>query len=227
MTYCSQEHTLEAITPNHLINPGRSAPSVIINREHAEYAWELDDEEYRLALLNILECRDTLLGKFIQLWHQQYLLSLCEQYHHKIGDQYPQPSLFLKVGSTVLLQTLSKSKPFWIHVKIKELLAGADNQIRSFWITKPDGSESVASIQHLYPLELEVSQEPETSPDSDNLAHDSNGTLVAMAQTEDFLESLPSTSSTDIEGHDLHISGSLQSLRDGEADNVPVSEESI
>ena len=228
LTYCSQEHTLEAITPNHLINPGRSAPSVIINKEHAEYAWELDDEEYRLALLNTLECRDTLLGKFIQLWHQQYLLGLREQYHHKIGDQSPQPSPFLKVGSIVLLQTPSKSKPFWILVKIKELLPGADNQIRSVRITKPDGSESVASIQHLYPLELEVSQEHETLPDSDNLAHDSNGTPVAMGQPEDLLGNLPSSSSTsDFEEHSLPIPGSSQSLRDGEVDNVPVTEKSV
>ena len=79
LTYCSQEHTIDAITPNHLVNPGRSAPSAIINKEHAEYAWELDEVEYRLVLLHTLECRYTLLAKFVQHWHQQYLLSLREQ----------------------------------------------------------------------------------------------------------------------------------------------------
>ena len=60
LTYCSREHTADAVTLNLLVYPGRSAPSVIINKEHAEYAWELDEEEHRLALLHTLECRDTL-----------------------------------------------------------------------------------------------------------------------------------------------------------------------
>ena len=51
---CFQDSTLEAITLNRLINPGRSAPSVIINKEHTEYAWKLDDEEYRLTLLSTI-----------------------------------------------------------------------------------------------------------------------------------------------------------------------------
>ena len=67
------------MTLNHLVNLGRTAPSVIINKEHDEYAWELDEEEYRLALLHTLECRDTVLAKFLQSWYQQYLLNLREK----------------------------------------------------------------------------------------------------------------------------------------------------
>ena len=158
LTYCSQEHTVDAKTPNHLVNPERSAPSVIINKEHAEYAWELDEKEYRLALLHTLECRDTLLAKFVQNWHQQYLLSLREQYN--TNYQNPSPHLsHLKVDSIVLLQSPLKSKPFWQLVHIVELLPRPEGEIRSVRIRKPDRATAVASILDLYPLlELEVSQ---------------------------------------------------------------------
>ena len=39
----SREHSVDAITPNHLVNPGLSAPSITIKKKYAEYAWELDD----------------------------------------------------------------------------------------------------------------------------------------------------------------------------------------
>ena len=74
---------MDAVTPKYLVNPGRNTPSMIINKEHAEYARELDEEEYRLALLHTLEFRVTLLAKCVQNWHQQYLLSLREQWNNK------------------------------------------------------------------------------------------------------------------------------------------------
>ena len=187
--YCSQEHTIDAITPNHLVNPGRSAPSVIINKEHAEYAWELDEEEYRLALLHTLECRDTLLAKFVQHWHQQYLLGLREQYNIKYQDQSPHLSPYLKFDSIVLLQSPLKSKSFWKLFRISELLPGPDGEIRSVRICKPDGTSAVASILHLYPLELEVSQAEGEGDDA--LPNEPAATLPAVP----VLESSPETES--------------------------------
>ena len=70
---------------------------MIINKEHAEYAWKLDEEEYRLSLLYTLEYCDTLLAKFVQHWYQQYLLSIREQYNIKYHKSVPSPFSLFKI----------------------------------------------------------------------------------------------------------------------------------
>ena len=77
-----------------------------------------------------------------------------------------------------MLQTPSKAKPFWVLVKIKQLLPGADKQVRSTRITKPDGSEAVASIWHMLPSELEVSQDNTPVDNSENLVQPDNQQLA-------------------------------------------------
>ena len=44
-----------------------------MNKEHTEIAWELDDEEYRLALLNTLEPWDTLSGTSLFIYIVSYI----------------------------------------------------------------------------------------------------------------------------------------------------------
>jgi len=82
------------------------------------------------------------------------MLSLCE-----IGrDLYQGPwEDKIKDGDVVLIQAPNKPRPMWQLGRVIELLPGKDKVTRCARIMRPDRTDGVYSINHLYPMELSVS----------------------------------------------------------------------
>jgi hypothetical protein len=64
----------------------------------------------------------------------------------------------IKAEDVVLVKLPDKPRPFWLLGKVLELIVGHDSIVRSARIKRADGREVFHSINHLYPLELNVLQ---------------------------------------------------------------------
>jgi hypothetical protein len=67
----------------------------------------------------------------------------------------------IKAGDVVLVKLPDKHRPFWLLGKVLELIVGFVSTVTC--IKRDDGREVFHSIEHLYPLELNVLQ-PGDSP---------------------------------------------------------------
>ena len=163
LSYINTDDNLNVITPNHLVSPGVNFPSVVLSDQSQEHLWDCDNEEdYRASLVASLETRDKVFSKFQNLWFQQYLLALRENHKQSFDHKNYEQSPFLKRGSVVLHKHPTKAKPYWSLAIIIDLIESPDDRkIRTVRIRRSDGSEVVASIVNLYPLELNANFEQE------------------------------------------------------------------
>ena len=54
----------------------------------------------------------------------------------------------------------AKSRPFWLLVRVLELIMGDENNVRSVKVKSGYGSVEIHSIKLLYPLELSLTHAP-------------------------------------------------------------------
>ena len=158
LTYRTKEGELDILTPNHLIQPGKAFPSLVLSEEASEMIWDVETEEFREDLLSSLEARDALQARFLKIWKTDYLLSLREA--HKNSQVSPNVHPYLKVGSIVLLKNPFKARVFWTMARITEIIPSHDGQIRVVRIQRSDGTSTKAAVCNLYPLELEAISVP-------------------------------------------------------------------
>ncbi len=154
LTYRCAEDSLEGITPNCFINANSRNERVVIKSEDKN-VWDKDIPS-RKDLINSLSIRDKMSGHFRELWTEEYLLALREQFKdlHEVNWHNK-----IKINDVVLIQLPNKSRPFWLLGRVVELIAGYDNKIRSAKIKRADGQVQIHSLKHLYPLELSTTHD--------------------------------------------------------------------
>ena len=87
----------------------------------------------RSGVIKSIEACDAMLTKFRELWYQDYLLSLREQWRdlHEINFQSK-----IGVDDVVLVKNPAKTRPFWLMRRVLELIMGNGNKGRSVKIKK-------------------------------------------------------------------------------------------
>ena len=157
LTYLNED-SLDVITPNAFLkfNTGRSL-----------LMGDLEEDDFpstgRKELVDSLLKRESMLDKFKSMWYEEYLLSLREKSKDVYQNDWTDR---ISVGEVVLIRSPIKPRAQWQMARVTELLTGTDGKTRSAKVMRPDHSEGVYSICHLYPLELSI--EPSLSKSSDD-----------------------------------------------------------
>ena len=127
------------------------------------------------------------LDLFWKVWRGEYLLSLRENLpiHHKNSERLI--SRVPKIDDVVLIKDDNIPRCCWRLGRIKKLIPGHDDQIRSADILLPNGGVITRAICHLYPLELPSMQdEPPRVTDngSEDNTTDVNGQEQSVAKCD-------------------------------------------
>ena len=154
LTYLNDDF-LDVITPNSFLKfaSGRSLLLTHVNQTDRSVTG-------RKELIDSLEKRESMLEHFKQLWFDEYLLSLREH----SGDLHQTTwTDTIKVGDVVLIQSPVKPRSQWQLGRVLELLTGADKKTRCAKVVRPDRTDGVYSISHLYPLEISATEGEQTT----------------------------------------------------------------
>ena len=164
LTYrCSEDLGLEVISPNDFLHPYVENSLLIKNPKGI-----LPYTKARKVLIQSLEARDSLLENFKDLWFNEYLLGLRDSFKDLHDEKFVNR---IKVGDIVLLKNIQpefvKKRQHWSLARILELVHGSDGKVRSVKLlkgtedyrTRPRQPE-VHPINHLYPLELNITHQP-------------------------------------------------------------------
>ena len=96
-----------------------------------------------------------LLNNFNKQWSREYLLSLRENLNAKSGKSKTPKQI--DVGDIVLIRNEGTPRSFWRLAKVKELIPGKDNIVRSVWLEVSTDKRPMKlrrPIQLLTPLEI-------------------------------------------------------------------------
>ena len=154
LTYIENEVSFVPLTPNCFLKNDTGVGFVLDNVSGEDLILP-----NRKDLVKSLEKREDLFNMFKCMWFDQYLLSLRETTRDLFQSQWEDK---IKVGDVVMVSTPNKSRAFWNLARVLELLTGQDKRTRTVRVVRSDGQEAVHSINHLYPLEIEVT--PEKAP---------------------------------------------------------------
>ena len=106
------------------------------------------------------------LSHFWRRWRNEYLLSLRDCHRYYKGGEVARE---LAQGDIMLLRDDSKPRGFWSLVRIENLIRGADGLVRGATIRVPSRGKKTTILRrpvtHLYPLEINCSQEVEGDAD--------------------------------------------------------------
>ena len=143
-------NNLDVLTPNSFLKLG-------LTKELKFDSVSSSDIEFpnRKKLISTLENRDELFSKFKELWYESYLLSLREFSRDVFQNDWINK---IKIGDIVLINSPIKIRAFWPLGRVVELLTGNDGKTRCVRVRRACSGEEVYSINHLYPLELSVSE---------------------------------------------------------------------
>ena len=168
LTYrCSDDTSLEIITPNCFIKPYVNDNLLFMSNDKTILQTDPPTrQEVNRSLLN----RDKVLEQFRNLWYEEYLISLREQWKdlHEINF-----SNKVKVDDVVLVKgPPDKKRPYWHLGRVLEVIPGSDGKVRSVKLKRADGDIAHHSLNHLYPMELalthdHVAKGPDLSSDQD------------------------------------------------------------
>ena len=155
LTYrCSDDSSLEIITPNCFIKPYVNDNLLFLsNDDSILQSGPPTRQEVNKSLIN----RDKLLEEFRSLWYEEYLISLREQWKdlHEINFCNK-----VKVNDVVLVKgPPDKKRPYWHLGRVLELLPGSDGKVRSVRLKRADGDIAHHSLNHLYPMELALTHD--------------------------------------------------------------------
>ena len=164
LTYrCSDNSSLEVLTPNHFLKP--NVETSLFLRDAREL---LPPSNVRKTLVKSLELREKILLKFKRLWYEEYLLSLKESYRNLCDSNFANK---IKEGDIVLVKNPAKTRQHWVLGRVIELYPGSDGKVRNVkllrgdadWEKKGGLKPELHSLQHLFPMELSITH-PHTSP---------------------------------------------------------------
>ena len=174
LTYrCADNHSLEVITPYIFLNPYGSN-SVLVQNTSSEYSRSKTSKE----LAESLELRDKLMDRFRDVWQREYLLSLRDSYKDLRQVDFVDK---IDVGDIVLVRNIQpeyvKRRQYWSLARILSVFKGHDGKIRSATVLKGSADylkrkrePEVHPVNHLYPLELNLTHEYRSSlPDMEVL----------------------------------------------------------
>ena len=154
LTYrCSDDAGLEIITPNCFIKP---YVNNVLFKSNGESIL-VTGPPTRKKITQTLISRDKILEDFRNLWYEEYLLSLREQWKdlHEVNFINR-----VKVNDVVLVRgPPSKKRPAWHLGRILEVFPGDDGKIRSVRLQRADGNYAHHSLNHLYPMELALTHD--------------------------------------------------------------------
>ena len=182
LTYrCADNHSLEVITPYKFLNPYGSN-TVLVQNTSAEYSRSKSSKE----LAESLELRDKLMDRFRDVWQREYLLSLRDGYKDLRQEHFVDK---VDVGDIVLVRNIQpkyvKRRQYWSLARILSVIKGHDGKIRSATVLKGSADylrrkrePEVHPVNHLYPLELNLTHEYRSSlPDIEVVPEDVNPNL--------------------------------------------------
>ena len=155
LTYYDDEN-LTVISPNNFLKPLAGT-----NLLFGDVSGSQLETPSRSEFVAALRRREDILSAYKDLWKETYLLSLREGAKSTKRDTIPDQ---VKPGDVVLIHTPMKSRTFWNLGKVIQPLPGPDGQTRCAKVMRPDRSEGVYSIEHLYPMELSITPEESISP---------------------------------------------------------------
>jgi len=149
LTYVGDDVDFSFITPNSFLKfeTGNSLQLDGIAGSDAPIAQRAD-------LVRALQTREDTFNAIKELWTEQYLLSLREAGRQMYQTEWSDK---IKCGDVVLIQSPTKPRHMWSMGRVVELLTGRDGITRTVKVVRPDRSEGVYSINHLYPMELSLS----------------------------------------------------------------------
>jgi len=163
LSYISSDDTEEPLTPSHLIMGRRvlNLPDSILYHD--------EDEDFTVSqdvLTKRMKYLSRVLSHFWRRWRNEYLLSLRDCHRYYKGGEVARE---LAQGDIMLLRDDSKPRGFWSLVRIENLIRGADGLVRGATIRVPSRGKKTTTLRrpvtHLYPLEIDCSQEVEGDAD--------------------------------------------------------------
>ena len=153
LTYRNDDMNFLPLTPNDFLKFDSSRNFIIDDVAGSEISLP-----NRKQLVQSLEKRAEIYQSVKDLWVEEYLLSLRESYRNIYQAEWEDR---VKPNDIVLISNPSKPKILWQMGRVLRLLPGKDGITRCVRVIRPDRSEGVYSICHLYPLELDVSPSKE------------------------------------------------------------------
>ena len=148
LTYRETDVNFEPLTPNSFLKFGESKDFFTESLSGSELALP-----NRKELVQVLDRRDELFANLKEQWYADYLLSLREASRDMYEGRWEDK---ISLNEVVLVEAPNKTRPWWQLGRVIELLPGKDGKCRTVRIKRPDKSEAVYSLKHLYPLELRV-----------------------------------------------------------------------
>ena len=163
LTYVSSGDIEEPLTPSHLLNGFRilGMPDPTITPDEDSYDPRVSSTDLTRRMKHLSKT----LADFWRRWKTEYLLELREGHRY-----YPPPKGTdnpISAGDVVLVHDENLPRGLWRLGRIKELLPGADGNVRSavVRIVSKGGNPTLVNrpVQRLYPLEFN-DQEAATVP---------------------------------------------------------------
>ena len=143
LSYVEDDIQFPVLTPNSML----LANSNVLPEEDPD---GVEDEDLRKRARHLKKCKEAVWRR----WSTEYLRSLRERHHHKLGKTDPP-----KVGDVVLVKSDDKKRGKWPIGIVEELIVGKDKVVRGARL-RSGKSYIERAIQHLYPLELSYVREP-------------------------------------------------------------------
>lgn len=164
----TDDHNFQVISPNSFLklDPGRALELGAVCGDEIQ-------APTRRQLVAALETRSDLMDQFRERFYTEYLLSLRESGQRLYEQEW---STKVKEDEIVLLSLPGKTRPFWQLCRVQKLLPGQDGKVRFVQLIKPDRTEVVHSLTHVYPLEISLLPEhgDETTVSSPEIGGNSN-----------------------------------------------------
>ena len=158
LTYrCSEDTSLEIITPNCFLRPNANV-QVFYKKPEGP----IRDLPSRSLIIKSMEVRERVLESFREIWYREYLLGLRQL--HKNLHQVDFANK-IKVNDVVLIRNPAKNRKFWKLGKVLELYPGSDGIVRAVKVFRGDENYRthpqivIHSLKHLYPLELSITHD--------------------------------------------------------------------
>ena len=179
LTYrCSGDSGLEIITPNCFIKPYVNNLLFKSNGENILVTGPPTRQKVTQSLIN----RDNTLEEFRNLWYEEYLISLREQWKdlHEVNFVNR-----LKIDDIVLVKgPPDKKRPYWHLGRILEVFPGDDGKVRSAKLQRADGHIAHHSLNHLYPMELALTHDHVAKATDHSLDQQSSANPTPIQVTE-------------------------------------------
>jgi len=183
LSYISSNDTEEPLKPSHLVMGRR-----VLNLPNSVLCYD-KDEDFTVSqdvLTKRMKYLSRILSHFWRRWRDEYLLSLRVGYRYSKGSKVARE---LAQGDIILMRDNSKPRGFWNLVWIENLIREADGLVRGATIRVLSRGKKTTTVRcpvtHLYPLEIDCSQEVEGDTDKTLNSSDQVETSVVPSVPRD------------------------------------------